>query len=155
MVRAQRRSAPGGWGWRAAAVGLFATLTTGCGAAIWSPTPAAVGVDEGITLRDVQVEAADSHRAVLVRLSQRPSQVRYGDTHHPPAIVIEAWGPPGDFDLPERTLPQVDPLVSQVRMSRSDGNLRVTIDLQGSDLPPYSVHEMADWIMVRIQGSGQ
>lgn len=154
MVRAQRRSAPEKWGWLAAVVGLSAMMA-GCGAAIWSPTPATVGVDEAITLRDVQVEAADSHRAVLVHLSQAPSQVRYGDTRRPASITIEAWGPPGDFNLPERTLAQVDSLISQVRVSRSDGCLRVTIDLQSNELPPYSVHEMADWVMVRIQGPAQ
>ena len=153
MVGAQRRSAPGRWGWLAA-LGVSAVVS-GCGAAIWSPTPAAVGVDEAITLRDVQVEAAGEHRAVLLHLSQTPSQVRYGDTRNPAAITIEAWGPPGNFDLPERTLPQSDALVSQVRVSRDEGCLRVTIDMQAGELPAYSVHEIADWVMVRIQGAGQ
>lgn len=153
MVRAQRRSAPERRGWLAAVA--LSALLSGCGAAIWSPTPAAVGVDEAITLRDVQVEAAGGHRAVLLRLSQTPSQVRYGETRNPASITIEAWGPRGDFDLPERTLPQADALVSQVRVSRDEGCLRVKIDLQSATLPPYSVHEMADWVMVRIQGTDE
>ncbi|MCK6555639.1 hypothetical protein L6Q96_13830 [Candidatus Binatia bacterium] len=153
MVRAQRRSAPGRWSWLVA-IGLTAIMT-GCGTVFWSPTPAAVGVDEAITLRDVQVEAAGAHRAVLLHLSQTPSQVRYGDSRRPASITIEAWGPPGNFDLPERTLPQVDDLVSQVRVSREEGCLKVTIDMQADELPQYTVHEMADWVMIRVQGAGQ
>jgi len=153
MSRAQRRSAPRTWCWLAA-FGL-ATIMAGCGSVFWSPTPAAVGEDEAITLRDVQVEAADGHRAVLLHLSQIPSQVRYGETDRPASVTVEAWGPPGDFNLPERILPQTDALISQVRVSRRDGCLRVTIDMQSEEPPPYSVHQMADWVMVRVKGPGQ
>lgn len=153
MSGAQRRSAPGSRGWLAAAAGVL-VLVSGCGLAWRTPGPAATGEDAGITVRDVQVESAGEHRAVLVHLSQRPSQLRYGEQRNPPAIMIDAWGPPGDFDIPERTLAQQDALVEQVRVSRRDGRVRIAIDMRGSGVPPFRVYEMADWIMVRIQGPG-
>ena len=67
-----------------------------------------------------------------------------------PFLTLQAWGPVGDGDLPERALPQMDTQVAQVRVSRHGGGLIIVLDLHGDDLPPYSVHEMADWIMVRF-----
>lgn len=153
MMRAQRRSAPGVLSWLAF-LGV-ATVLSGCGSVFWSPTPAAVGADEGLTLRGLQVEAADGNRAVLLHLSQVPSQVRYGESGSPPSITVEAWGPRGDFNLSERVLPQTDALISQVRVSRRDGCLRVTVEMQSAEAPPYTVHQMADWVMIRIKGPGQ
>jgi len=37
-----------------------------------------------------------------------------------------------------------------VRVSRRAGTLQVVLEFKGAALPPYSVHQMVDWIMVRL-----
>jgi len=129
---------------------LLPLLVMGCARRLAAPTPSPSGDQAPVTLRNLQVATVDGHRAVLLRLSRLPTLVRHSSGSHPARIMIQAWGPVGDGDLPERTLAQVDPQITQVRVSRHQGGLNVILDLNSEDPPPYSVHEMADWIMVRF-----
>ena len=106
-----------------------------------------------MNLRDLQVATAGGHRAVLLQLTRLPTLIRHSSSSEPGRITIQAWGPTGDTDLPERILPQADPVVREVRVSRSGGELRVIIELNQQDPPPHRVHEMSDWIMVRFTDS--
>ena len=89
----------------------------------------------------------------MLRLSRQATLIRQSSSSRPARITVEAWGPPGDSDLPERDLPQTDPQIAGVRVSRKSGALTVVIELKGEELPVYTVHEMADWIMIRFPGS--
>jgi len=136
--------------WTGVALFLFTLSAAGCAHKLAAPTPSPTGNEAPVALRNLQVTTVDGHRAVLLRLSRSPTMVRQSSGKDPARIVIQAWGPRGDGDLPERTLPQVDPEISDVRVSRHDGALEVVFDFKGLEPPPYSVHEMADWIMVRL-----
>ena len=126
----------------------------GCAARLAAPSASPTGDQAPVTLRNLQIETANGHRAVLLRLSRLPTQVRYSSSSRPARIAIQAWGPAGDEDLPERALAQIDPQITQVRVSRRAGGLNVVFDLQGDQPPEYTVHEMADWIMVRFPTPG-
>jgi hypothetical protein len=132
------------------AFSLFTLFAAGCGPELAAPTASPTGNEAPVALRNLQVTTVDGHRAVLLRLSRLPTMVRQSSGKDPPRIVIQAWGPAGDGDLPERTLPQVDAQISDVRVSRRAGALSVVLVFKGVEPPPYSVHEMADWIMVRL-----
>jgi hypothetical protein len=129
---------------------LFTLFAAGCPQKLRPPTPSPTGNEAPVALRNLQVTTVDGHRAVLLRLSRLPTLVRQSSGKDPPRIVIQAWGPAGDGDLPERTLPQMDPQISEVQVSRRAGALLVVLVFKGAEPPPYSVHEMADWIMVRL-----
>jgi hypothetical protein len=128
------------------AVGI---LVAGC-SQLAAPTAAPVGDEAPVNLRDLQVATSGGHRAVLLQLTRLPTLVRYSSSSEPARITVQAWGPEGDTDLPERVLPQSDALVRQVTVSRNRGELRVIIELNQQEPPPHRVHEMADWIMVRF-----
>jgi hypothetical protein len=147
VVRASARR----WPRRLSAV-AFAGLLAGCSTSFLRPTATPSGEDAPVTLRDLQIDNTDGHRAVLLRLSRVPTAVRHSSSSNPAQITVQAWGPVGDGDLTERELPQTDDEISQVRVSRKSGTLTVVLDLRGNQPPPYSVHEMADWIMVRLGG---
>ena len=125
-------------------------LIAGCLARPSLPTAAPVGEEAPVNLRDLQVATSGGHRAVLLQLTRMPTLVRYSSSSGPATITVQAWGPEGDTDLPERVLPQSDPVVRQVTVSRTRGELRVIIELNQQEPPPHRVHEMADWIMVRF-----
>jgi len=135
-------------------VAVFVALTLGLGGcAAWqaSPDGAALGDQAPINLRSLELAAAQGRQAVLLRMSRLPTMVRHSSSSNPGRITIQAWGPQTGGDLPERALPQQeDPLVEQVRVSRKGGALTVILDLRSDVAPPYAVHEMADWIMVRL-----
>jgi hypothetical protein len=133
-----------------AGVLLFPLVLLGCSSRMTAPTGASSGDSAPVALRNFEVTTADDHRAVLLRLTRIPTMVRHASSSQPARITVQAWGPPGDTDLPERDLPQLDALISDVRVSRQRGELTVVIDLKGDEPPAYTVHEMADWIMIRF-----
>ena len=129
---------------------LLLVVVVGCAQRLSAPTAAPTGDQAPVGLRNFQVTTIDGHRAVLLRLSRLPTLVRYSSSRHPAGITIQAWGPLGDGDLPERSLPAEDEQITSVHVSRHEGALRVVLELSGDEPPSYSVHEMADWIMIRF-----
>jgi hypothetical protein len=146
MRKAARRASAG------LGVLLLPLLVLGCSHRMVGQTAAPTGDQAPVALRNLEITSADGHRAVLLRLSRLPTLVRESSSKRPARITVQAWGPPGDADLPERDLPQIDPLVTDVRVSRTSGALNVVIDLKGDEPPPYTMHQMADWIMIRFPG---
>ena len=41
-------------------------------------------------------------------------------------------------------------LVTSMRVSKTFGWLQIVLDLQTDELPPYTVQQLADYIMVRL-----
>lgn len=114
------------------------------------PPTVAAGDHTPVALRNLQVTTVDGHRAVLLRLSRLPVQVRQSSGKNPGRIVLQAMGPAGEGDLSERDLAQVDPLLNNVRVSRRQGALEVVLEFKTEEPPAFTVHEMGDWIMVRL-----
>lgn len=131
---------------------LLPLLVLGCAHRMVAQTASPTGDQAPVALRNLEISTADGHRAVLLRLSRLPTMVRQTSSNRPARITVQAWGPPGDTDLPERDLPQIDSQISDVRVSRTSGALNVVIELKGDEPPPYTMHQMADWIMIRFPG---
>jgi hypothetical protein len=129
---------------------LVALFAAACASRFAAPTPVPTGNEAPVALRNLEITTVDSHRAVLLRLSRPPTLVRESSSKNPGRITILAWGPPGGADLPERAMPQLDSEIREVRVSRRTGTLEVVVEFKGAVPPPYSVHQMADWIMVRL-----
>ncbi len=104
-----------------------------------------------LDLRQFEVVAsAGGFRGVFLRLSRFPESITASDTSDPARIVLDITGPTG-VESEEQSFPGGDTLVSQVRVTRQIGQLRIVLDLSVPDPPEYSVHRMADWIMVRME----
>jgi hypothetical protein len=106
-----------------------------------------------LLLRQLQVLPTDNGmRAVLLRLSRPPEGVRHSAGSRPARLIIEAIAPNSGGDLPERQMPQESAELKAVRVARKNGVLKIVLEFSGDDPPPYSVREMADWILVRLGG---
>lgn len=109
--------------------------------------------EAALTLRNLQIETVEGHRAVLLRLSRLPQRVTHTSSSSPARIEVFLDGPEGEGDFAEQVLPQADPQILQVRVARESGVLHVTFDIDGDTPPAYRVLEMADWILVRFTHS--
>jgi len=103
-----------------------------------------------LAVEDVRVSSADGHRAVFFKLSRFADAIRHEATSEPARIRLELAGPAVGADMPEERVVTADDVVRAVRISRSGGTVRITLELDGETPPDYSVREMADWIMVRL-----
>jgi hypothetical protein len=112
-----------------------------------APVPSGLSVP--LDVRQFEVVTADGYRGVFLKLSRLPDSIDYYSESNPNRIVVDVKGPTG-AEMPEESYPGQDTLVSQFRILRQFGTLRIALELQGDELPAYSVHLMADWIMIRI-----
>lgn len=99
------------------------------------------------------VSSGAGYRGVFLRLSRFPESIQATHTSKPARIVLDIYGPTGTESAAE-SFPGGDQVVTQVHVSREIGRLRVVLDLAGSSPPSYTVHRMADWIMLRMQPAG-
>ena len=102
-----------------------------------------------LDIREFEVVSADDNRGVFVKLSRLPDDVQFHDESHPARIVLDIKGPTGE-ESPEEVFPGKDALVSRIRVTRTPGNLQVVLELDSDVAPEYTVHPLADWIMVRF-----
>jgi hypothetical protein len=106
-----------------------------------------------LAVRSFDIASADNQRGVFFKLSRVPDRVSSRSESDPARIIVDAEGPAVGDDLPLQSYPGADLLVDEVRMSRTGGRLQLIVELSTSSPPPYSVHQMADWIMVRLSPS--
>ena len=96
-----------------------------------------------LELRDVRVEGAGSLRAVVLVLSRPPTAVHQLALDAPPRLVIDLDGPVPSQGRATQHLPVTDSVVTGVRASSREGQLRVVLDLR----------EVAGAATVRAEGS--
>ncbi len=139
------------------ALGVCLALGLGaCAAQVPSPTPApdpqAADVP-AITASARQVEPADplliqevrltetaGQRRVQFQFSQPPHGIDYFPLRDPSRLVIDVQGPIASQPQVE-TYNTLDQLVSAVRISTYQGRIRLVIDMESEEVPPFSVDQ--------------
>lgn len=133
---------------------LCVVLPAGCSRRLPTPPPAETAALSGLSapldVQQFEVVSAEGYRGVFLKLSRLPESVSHHSEKNPARIVIEVKGPTGT-ETAEEQFPGQDSLVSGFRVSRQFGTLRIVLDLETNEPPDYSVHVMADWIMIRLQ----
>jgi hypothetical protein len=114
-----------------------------------STTQALASLSAPLDLQNFQIVDADGNRGVFLKLSRLPDSIKVHSEENPARIVIDIAGPTG-AEAPQQTYPGNDELVTWMRVSKTFGWLQVVLDLRGNEPPPYTVHQMADYIMVRL-----
>jgi hypothetical protein len=103
-----------------------------------------------LDVQEYEVASADGYRGVFLKLTRLPDGIEHRSESKPARIILEVKGPTGQ-EVPEESFPGRDTEISRLRVSRAYGVLRVVLDLPGDEPPEYSVHAMADWVMIRFR----
>lgn len=112
------------------------------------------GISIPLEVSDYDVLNESGYRGVFLKLSRLPDSVQSSSDSDPARIVLEIKGPTAG-EGPEEAFPGGDSLISRVRVAPRPGVLWVSLDLVGQSVPEYTVHSMADWIMVRVVDPGR
>jgi hypothetical protein len=107
------------------------------------------GLSIPLEVRDYDVLNESGYRGIFLKLSRLPDSIQSSSDSNPARIVLEIKGPTVG-EGPEEAFPGGDTLISRVRVVPRPGALWVSLDLQGDKVPEYTVHSMADWVMVRL-----
>jgi hypothetical protein len=102
-----------------------------------------------IAVQAIDVSESDGYEAVFIKLSRIPDQINDTFLADPAEIQIDAVGPVGEDQLEQRVT-TASSLAPAVRFSRTGGMMRIVVELATGTVPYYSVHQMADWLMVRL-----
>jgi hypothetical protein len=104
-----------------------------------------------LDVREFRTSSGSGTQAIFIKLSRLPD----GVSHHaePASIVLDISGPAGPATVDEESLVADSPL-TRIRVARAPRVLRLSLDLERGVVPPYSVHVLADWIMIRLDVSG-
>jgi hypothetical protein len=128
-------------------------LSAGCASRGKGPEPLPASTFSELSvpldLVEFNVVGTQSIRGLILKLSRLPDGLAYHAEENPPRIIIDISGPTGE-ESPEQAFPGNDSLVTRLTVSRTYGVLRVAIDLYSEGLPEYTVHQMADYVMVRL-----
>ena len=142
--------------WRALSGLLFLMLLASCSSHAsfegGTEANASLGLEKlsvPLDLQEVEVGKGRGYRAIFLKLTRLPDSVSYSSASNPARIILEIKGPTGTHS-PEERIPSGDDFASRLRVSRDLGLLRVVVDIHADDPPVYSVHNMADWIMIRL-----
>jgi hypothetical protein len=107
------------------------------------------GLTIPLEIREYDVLNESGFRGIFLKLSRLPDSIQHSSDNDPARIVLEIRGPTAG-EGPEEAFPGGDTLVSRVRVAPRPGALWVSLDLAGNRVPEYTVHSMADWVMVRV-----
>jgi hypothetical protein len=129
-------------------------LTAGCASRthVEQPLPASTFAELSVPLSLVEFNVAGTEqgRGVILKLSRLPDSLTHRWENNPARIIIDIAGPTGE-ESPQEVFPAGDDLVTRLEVSRTFGYLRIIIDLRTEQVPEYTVHQMADYVMVRLK----
>lgn len=140
---------------RVAAVAL-ALVIAGCAASKEQPLLTAEQIAElsvPLDIREFRTANGSGNQAVFIKLSRLPDGLDHHVEPNTGTIVIDVRGPVGAATVDDEALQAQSPL-SRIRVARTPKLLRLSLDLERGEVPPYSVHLLADWIMVRLDAPG-
>lgn len=102
-----------------------------------------------LDVREFRTSAGSGTQAIFIKLSRLPDGLDHHVDNAAGSIVLDIRGPTGPAGEQEESLQAESPL-SRIRIARAPQVLRLSLDLARGDVPPYSVHLLSDWIMVRL-----
>jgi hypothetical protein len=103
-----------------------------------------------LDIREYRTVNEAGTQAVFIKLSRLPDGIGHHVESASASIVLDVKGPAGPNTVDEESLQGTPPL-SRIRVARGPNLLRLSLDLERGEVPPYSVHLLADWIMVRLE----
>ncbi|MCX8073065.1 MAG: type IV pilus secretin PilQ [Candidatus Binatia bacterium] len=102
-----------------------------------------------LELRELRVVSDNGQEGMFLKLSGRPQAVTHLALDSPPRLVIEITSPKVRPGVVERLPVRRNPLIKEVRLQSSQGNLRVSAYLK-SKVPPYTVSDLDSTVVVFI-----
>ena len=106
-----------------------------------------------LDVREYRTSSGGGMEAIFIKLSRLPDGVSHRTEPTTGSIVLDIGGPAGPATVDDESLQAESPL-TRIRVARAPKVLRLFLDLERAEIPPYSVHVLADWIMVRLEAPG-
>jgi type IV pilus secretin PilQ/predicted competence protein len=100
-----------------------------------------------LDVREIKVIQDNGQQGVFVKLTRPPAAVTHYTLAQPTRLIVDIAGAEGGGETTAQSYPVDNPLVSEVRMVRHDGKIRVTLELHSAAVPTYTVNDLNDTVI--------
>ncbi len=127
------------------------TRTEVSGPAISAPPIDGFGVPqaESFEVREVRIIEDNGQQGVFAKLSGPPRDVSYITLDNPARLVIEMYGETSG-EIASQRFPVDNEMIDQIQLGSDSGKIRMTVQVRGSSVPPYTVDSLSDTLVAFI-----
>jgi type IV pilus secretin PilQ/predicted competence protein len=114
-----------------------------------APSAAAAPVGATLDVREVKLIEDNGQQGLFVKLTGPPAAVTHYTLAQPTRLVIDIAGG-GGGETSAQKYSVKNPLVTDVRIARHEGKIRVTLQLRGDSVPTYTVNDLNDTVVAFV-----
>jgi len=120
------------------------------------PAISSSGLDGGsgfgaapLEVREVRIIEDNGQQGVFAKLSGPPRDVSYITLDNPSRLVVEMYGETSG-EIASQRFPVDNDLIDQIQLGSDSGKIRLTVQMRGSSVPPYTVDSLSDTLVAFI-----
>jgi type IV pilus secretin PilQ/predicted competence protein len=102
-----------------------------------------------LEVREVRIIEDNGQQGVFAKLSGPPRDVSYITLDNPSRLVVEMYGETSG-EIASQRFPVDNDLIDQIQLGSDGGKIRLTIQMRGSSVPPYTVDSLSDTLVAFI-----
>lgn len=102
-----------------------------------------------LELRELRIIEDNGQQGVFAKLSGPPRDVSYITLDNPSRLVVEIYGQTTG-EIASQRFPVDNELIDQIQLGTDAGKIRLTIQMRGSYVPPYTVDSLSDTLVAFI-----
>jgi type IV pilus secretin PilQ/predicted competence protein len=114
-----------------------------------SAAPAAP-VGETLDVREIKLIEDNGQQGLFVKLTGPPAAVAHYTLAQPTRLVIDIAGAARGGETSAQKYPIKNPLITEVRVARHEGKIRVTLQLRSDTVPTYTVNDLTDTVVAFV-----
>ncbi len=109
--------------------------------------PVGVQSPAPLEIREIKLIEDNGQQGLFVKLSRPPAAVHHNMATQPNRLIIDIAGIGGGGDTIAQRYSVKNPLVSEIRVTRHEGNIRLTVGLRGTTIPSYTLNDLNDTVV--------
>jgi type IV pilus secretin PilQ/predicted competence protein len=111
------------------------------------PQPGTAPATGTLDVREIKLIEDNGQHGLFVKLNRSPAGVTHYALMQPTRLVIEVAGAEGDGETTAQKYKVDDAVIAGVRVARHEGKIRLTLELHGDTVPPYTVDNLNDTVI--------
>jgi len=100
-----------------------------------------------LSVREIKVIDDNGQQGVFVKLSGPPTSLNHYTLAQPTRLVVDIAGAASNGDTAAQKFAVQNPLISEIRLSHHEGNIRLTVQLKADSAPAYTVNDLNDTVV--------
>lgn len=109
--------------------------------------PAAPAAAGALDVREIKLIEDNGQQGLFVKLTRPPAAVTHYTVAQPTRVVIEIAGADAVGETGAQRYTVRNPLVSDIRVARHEGKIRITLGLRAATPPTYTVNDLNDTVV--------